>query len=104
MLHMIDARVVAIAPHQVADVALAPLVEELAVAEARLVLLPLVERLVHDDEAHPIGQIEQRRRRRVVARANRVDAHRLHDLELPLDAAIERRGAERTQVVVQADA
>ena len=84
--------------------ALAPLVEELAVAEARLVLAPLVERLVHHHEAHAVAQLEQLRRRRVVAGADGVHAHRLEDLELALDGAVVGGGAERPQVVVLADA
>ncbi len=99
-----DRRVVAIAADHVADVALAPLVEELAVAEARLVLLPLVERLVHHHEAQAIGEVEECGCGRVVARADGIHAHGLHDLKLALESAVERRGAERPEIVMEAHA
>ena len=95
---------IAIAPDEVAHVALAPDVEELSVTESRLVLLPLVEDFVHDHEAHAVGEVEQGGRRRIVARPDRIDAQRFHDLQLPFDAAIERRRAERAEVVVKTDA
>ena len=69
-----------------------------------LFLLPHVERFVHYDEAHPVGQIEQLGRGGVVRRADRVGAHRPHDLELSLDRAGVHRGAQRAQIVVQAHA
>ena len=67
-----DARVIAVAADHVGQIALAPLVEELAIAEARLVLAPLVERLVHHDDAHAVAHLEQLRRGRIVAGADGV--------------------------------
>ena len=39
-----------------------------------------------------------------IRESDRVHAHLLHDLELALDAAVERGGAERAEIVVQAHA
>ena len=99
-----DARVVPVAPDHVAQVALAPLGEVLAVAVLDLRLAPHVEGLVQDEEAHPVGGVEQLGRGRVVARADGVRAHALQDLELALDRAPVDGGAERAEVVVVADA
>ena len=67
-----DARVVAVAPDHVPQVALAPRVEVLAVAVLHLRHAPHVEGLVHDEQAHAVGGLEQLRGRRVVARADGV--------------------------------
>ena len=68
--------------------------------ERRLLPLPDIERLVHHEKSHAVGQLEQLRRGRIVAHADRVAAHLAQDLELSLGgAAIERR-AERAEVVV----
>ncbi len=95
---------VPVAPDHVPQVALAPLGEVLAVAVLDLRLAPHVEGLVQDEEAHPVGGVQQLGRGRVVARADRVRPHPLQDLQLALDRpAIDGR-AERAQVVVVAHA
>ena len=99
-----DARVVAVPPDHVAEVALSPLGEVLAVAVLHLRHAPHVEGLVHDEEAHAVGGLEQLRSRRVVARADGVRAHALQDLELALDRAPVDGRAQRAEVVVVAHA
>ena len=99
-----DARVVAVPPDHVAQVALAPLGEVLAVAVLDLRLAPHVEGLVQDEEAHPVGGVQQLGRGRVVARADGVRAHALQDLELALDRPAVDGRAERAEVVVVAHA
>jgi hypothetical protein len=96
--------VVAVAADHVAQVALAPLREVLAVAVLYFRPAPHVEGLVHHQEAHAVGELEQLRRGRVVARADRVRAHALQDLELALERAAVDGRAERAEVVVVADA
>ena len=99
-----DARVVAVPADHVAQVALAPLVEVLAVAVLELGLPPHVERLVHHQEAHAVGGVQQLGCGRIVAGADRVRAHPLQDLELALDRASVHGRAEGAEVVVVADA
>ncbi len=82
-----DAGMIAIAIEHARQVALAPLVEEAAVAVRRLARLPFVKGLVHDHEAHRVAEVQQGRIGRVVARADGVAAHALEDFQLPLDAA-----------------
>ena len=76
---------IAIAIEHAHQVALAPLVEEAAVALRRLAGLPFVEGLVHDHEAHRVAEVQQGRIGRVVARADGVAAHALEDFQLPLN-------------------
>ena len=79
-------------------------VEVLAVAVLHLGLAPHVEGLVHDEEAHPVGGLEQLRGRRVVAGA---DGVRAHLFRISSCRSIARRftaGAERPEVVVVAHA
>ena len=88
-----DPGVVAVARHHVADVGRRPLAEEAGVVVLVLGLVPAVERLVHHQEAHPIGHVQQLRRGRVVGRAKRVDAHALEHLQVLLDRAVVDGGA-----------
>ena len=95
---------IAVASHHVGQVALVPRIPVQVVVVFRLLLLPHVEGFVQHDEAHAIGEIEQLGGRRIVRRADRVDAHVAHDLELPLERARVHRRAEGAEVVVQAHA
>ena len=81
-----------------------PGVERQVVVVRRLRLVPHVERLVQHDEAHAVGQVQQFRRRRIVARADRIGAHLAQQFQLPFERAHVDRRAERAQVVVQAHA
>jgi len=101
-----DARVVAVATDHAHQVPLAPLFKEppVAIPHPALGYDPFIERLVHDDRAHPVAEIEQFRRRRVVAGADRVAAHRLEDLKLSLDRTAMHGRSQAAQVVVVAHA
>ena len=66
--------------------------------------VPFVERLIPDDEPHAVAQVEQLGRGRIVAGADGVHAHVLHDLELSLHGPDVERHAQRAQIVMQADA
>lgn len=72
------------------------------VVERRLLGHPHVEGLVHDQEAHAVGELQQLGRRRIVASAQGVGAHLREQLELALERAEVERRAERAQVVVVA--
>ena len=59
---------------------------------------------IHHQQAHAVGEFEQFRRGRIVAGADGIHAHRLHDFQLPLQGTAIDGGAQRSQVVVHADA
>src|SRR6185436_17799177 len=94
---------IAIAQHHVFEVALMPLGPIEVIVKLRLLNLPNVERLIHDDEAHLVCKIEKLRRGRIVRGAQSVHAHRFQDLQLPLDRARVDRSTKRTQIVMITD-
>ena len=95
---------VAVPADERAQVLLVPVREDEVEVERRLLPHPDVEGLVHDQEAHPVGQLEQLRRGRIVARADGVAAHLPQHLQLALGRARVERRAERAEVVVVVDA
>ena len=95
---------IAIAAHEFAQIGVVPLLPVFGKAVADFGDLPHVEGFVHNEQAHAVGEFEQFGRGRVVAGADGVDAHRLHDFELALQGAAVDGGAERAEIVVQADA
>ena len=89
--------------HPVAEVAVGELLEVGLGGDARLGVV-LVEDLVEDQEPEAVRQRQHLRRLDVVARADGVRPHRLHDLQLPpLRRRVERR-AQRPVAVVQVHA
>jgi hypothetical protein len=97
-----DAGVVAVTPDHVAQIALRPLVEVLAVPVRHFRDAPHVEGFIHDHQTHAVAIFKQFGRWRIVAGANRVDAARLHNLQLPFDGAAVYCGAQCAQVMMQA--
>ena len=65
---------------------------------------PAIKRLVHHNEAHLVAQIQQLRSRRIVARADGVDAGLAQNFQLPLQRADVDGRAERAEIVVVANA
>ncbi len=92
---------IAIATHQVAQVALGPGVVVLAVAVAHLGNAPHVERFVDDQQAELIGEFEQLGRWRIVAGPNGIDTGGLENLELALRGTPIHRSPECSQIVVE---
>ena len=78
-----------------------PLIEVLVVSELDLAVCPLVERLVHHQEAQPIAQIEELGRGRVVRGADRVDAHFLEQFQTARPHGFGHGGSDRAAGVVQ---
>ena len=99
-----DAGMIAVAAQLRAPVLLVPVVEEQMIIVRPLAALPAIKRLVHHQHAHPVAQIEQFRRGRIVAGADGVAAHLLQNLNLPLQRAGVDGRAERAQVVMVANA
>ena len=96
------ARVVAVAADERLQVAADILLEIGRAARHRIV--PLVEALVPDDEAHPVAEVEELRRRCVVRGADRVNAHVLQNAQLAFRRRLVEDHAERTEVRMQAHA
>ena len=95
---------VAIAPQHRAGIGLMPVGEDQVEVVRRLLLFPAVEHLVHDQEAHAVGQLQQLGRRRVMAHADGVGAHVAQDFQLALGRADIEGSAERAQVMMIVDA
>ena len=93
---------VAVAAHELRELARDEILERLVAAPARL--LPLVEALVPHEDAHLVAEVEQTRRGAVVACAQRVRAHIAHDGELAAHRILVKRHAEWPEVGVQINA
>jgi hypothetical protein len=65
--------------------------------------VPFVVGLVEHEQAHAVGNIEDLGRVRIVAEADGIHADGLQHLQPLLDPALQRRRAERPEIVVQAD-
>jgi hypothetical protein len=99
-----DAGMIAIALEHADQIGLGPIIEESAIAELCFAVFPFIERFIHHDKPHAVAKIEKFWRRRIVARANGIDATRFENLELPLDCARIDGCAETTQIVMIANA
>lgn len=77
-------RMVAVAAYQCPQILFVPFPEQRGIIAGFLAHGPAVEGLVHDEEAHLIGQIQQFGSRGVVGSADGIAAEALQDLELAL--------------------
>ena len=68
-----DAGMIPVAPDHVAGVDLGPGVEIQMIVEGVLPDRPAVESLIHDEESHPVAEVEELRSRRVMGGADRID-------------------------------
>ena len=66
--------------------------------------VPFVESLIPNHNTHPVAQVEQLGCGRVVAGADGVYPHVLHDLQFPLHRPGVEGHAQRAEVGMQADA
>ena len=100
------AGVIAIATDHGDDVALGPLVEVAAVGVSNRGLgdSPLVDELVHHQETHPVAQVQELGRGRIVRSPYGIAAHLFQDAQAPFPYALGHRGPHRSGFVVQADA
>ena len=71
-----DAGVIAVAHHRVAQIGLVPIleVEVVSALGIRLADGPGIKQLVHDEQSHAVAKVEELRRRRVMCRADGIDA------------------------------
>ena len=96
-----DAGVVAVAQDGVGGVADGPVFEVEVVVVGVLGDGPAVEHLVHDEEAHAVGEVEELGRGRVVGGADGVDAERAEGGEAAFPGGERDGGAEGAGVGVQ---
>ncbi len=96
-----NAGMIAVAHHQVANLFLAVRFQWRLAFYAIGLIVPFVKSLIPNDESHPVAQIQQFRRRRVVTGADGIDAHLTHDFQLPLHSTGVKRRPERPMIVVQ---
>ena len=94
---------VAVAAHELLQVARDVFLERVALRDARSPV-PLVEALVPHEDSHLVAEVENLLRRRVVRRPERVYAHVLHDFELATHRALVERHAKRPEVGMEVHA
>ena len=99
-----DGRMIAVAQHQVGEVALMPLVEEAGIVVLCLTASPHVEALVHYDDAHSVAHVQQLGCGRVMRAADGIDTHGLELGEFAMEGIFVKCGTQATEVVVLADA
>jgi hypothetical protein len=81
--------VVAVPQHRAGQVPLPPFGEVHGIVLGVLARVPHVEELVHHEHAKAVAGVEQRRCRRIVGDAQRVEAGRLEDLDPAFLRAVE---------------
>ena len=91
---------VAVSPNERPHVLLVPVREDKVEVERGFLALPNVEALIHDEEAHAIGQIEQLGSGRIVGHPDGIRSHLAQDLELALRRAGVEGRAQRPEVMV----
>ena len=99
-----DAGVVAVAADGVGGVAEAPLLKVEVIVVGVLGDGPAVEHLVHDEEAHAVGEVEEFGCERVVGSADGVDAESAEGGEAALPCGEGNGGAEGSVVDFVVDA
>ena len=97
-----DAGVIAIAPYCVTSVDPRPLSEEEMIVAGVLGQRPTIKHLIHHQQAHPVAQIEELRRRRIVSRANGVYANLLQDFEATFPCAPRNRCSKSAGIMMEA--
>lgn len=98
-----DRGMVAVAPHELAQVARDIRLEVLRLAAAGGPV-PFVETFVPDENPHLVAEVEHFGRRAVVAGAQGVEAHVAQDFELAAHGRAVERHAQRPEIGVQIDA
>lgn len=98
-----DARMVAVVFHQIGDILIAPLLEELGVAVLALRINPHIETLCHDHHTEGIADFHLHGRRHVVGSTDGIATHLLHHLDLTDKGCLVLSCSQRTEVVMQAD-
>ena len=99
-----DARMVAMVFHQIGDILIAPLLEELGVAVLALRINPHIEALCHDHHTEGIAEFHLQGRRHIVGGTDGIATHLLHHLDLADEGSLVLCSAQWTEVVVQTNA
>src|SRR5262249_38186827 len=99
-----DARMIAIAADERAEVFLVPVWVKLLIIVPRFSTGPAIESFVHHDQSESVAEIEQLRRRWVVAGSDSIASHFFQDFDLPLQSTGVDGRAKRPEIVMIADA
>ncbi len=91
---------IAITQHHRVDIPLPPIVEEARIVVLRFALCPDIEWLVEHEQTESITSIKKCRGRRIMCRADGIEARCLQQLNPSLLGPIEGRGAKRPIVVM----
>ena len=99
-----DARMVAVTTNHVAQIAFVPLIKILVVPVFDFCNAPNIESFIEHNQSQFVTELQLLGRGWVVASADSVASHGLHNLKLSFCRTAVDRGTKRTEVVVQADA
>ena len=99
-----DGRMVAMMEQEVGDILLSPFIEEACVAVLALRILPHVKAFRHHHHAHGVADLHLHLGRHIVCGADSVASHVLHQPYLAYERGFVDSGAERSEVMVQANA
>ena len=89
--------------HQIGDILIAPLLEELGVAVLALRINPHIETLCHHHHTEGIADFHLHGRRHIVGCTDGVATHLLHHLDLTDKGCLVFCCSQWTEVVVQTD-
>ena len=89
--------------HQIGDILVAPLLEELGVTVLALRINPHIEALCHHHHTEGITDFHLQGRRHVVGSTDGVATHLLHHLDLTDESCLVLCCSQWTEVVVQTD-
>ena len=89
---------IAIAAQLGAPILFMPIAKNAMIIVASLAPLPAIKNLVHYDKSHPVSQIEQLRRGRIVRRADGVAAKITQNFKLTLQPTQIDRRTERAKI------
>ena len=99
-----NARMIAVALHQVREVALVPFIKESGVVAIRFLASPHVETLVHDQDSHRIAHVEEFRSRRIMTASDGVHAHIAQDGKLAMHRILVYGSTQTAEIMMLADA
>ena len=98
-----DARMIAVALHQVREVALVPFIKESGVVAIGFLASPHVETLVHDEDSHRIAHVEEFRSRRIMAASDGIHAHAAQDGKLAMHRILVYGSTQTAEIMMLAD-
>ena len=96
-----DAGVITMVLHQVGDVLVAPLLEELGIAILALGINPHIKTLSHDHHSQGVTKFHLQGGRHIMGCTDGIAAHLLHHLDLADKSSLVLGSSKRTKVMMQ---